>query len=76
MDADEYILTLCELMEQEYGMQLHQKLSMDREQCRQWLRNLYAKRLTLRDAQDTIRTVVEQKGHQNQGDLDELLRYI
>lgn len=76
MDADEFILTLCELMEEEYGIPLHQKLSMDADQCRQWLRNLYAKRLTMRDAQQTIRTVVQQKSQQDRDELDDILRYI
>ena len=77
MDADEFILTLCELMELEYQVPLHQKLGMSPDQCRQWLRNLYAKRLTLRDTQQTIRTVVAQKGQQvDLDELDELLHYI
>jgi hypothetical protein len=76
MDADEFILTLVELMELEYGMPLHQKLSMGEKQCHQWLRQLYAKRLTLRDAQETVRTVEAQKSQQDEGDLDELLYYV
>ena len=58
MDADEFILTLGELMELEFGVPLHEKLAMSPDQCSQWLRSLYAKRLTLRDTQQTIRTVV------------------
>jgi hypothetical protein len=76
MDADEFILTLSELMELEYGVPLHEKLAMSPEQCHLWLRNLYAKRLTLRDTQQTIRTVVQQKGQQDQEDLDDLLYYV
>lgn len=77
MDADEFILTLCELMELEYKTPLHQKLGMSQDQCRQWLRNLYAKRLTLRDAQQTVRNIVAQKGQPaDQEDIDELLYYI
>jgi hypothetical protein len=76
MDADEFILTLGELMQQEFGQPLHEKLSMPREQCRLWLRNLHAKQVTLRDARETIRTVVAQKGQQDDGDLDELLAYV
>ncbi len=76
MDADEFILTLGELMEQEFGVPLHEKLGMPPDMCQQWLRQLYDKRLTLRDAEQTIRTVAEQKGQQDQGDLDELLHYV
>jgi len=76
MDADEFILTLSELMEQEFGVPLHEKLAMSPELCRQWLRSLYAKRLTLRDTQQTIRTVVQQKGQQDEEDLDDLLHYV
>ena len=77
MDADEFILTLCELMEQQYDAPLHEKLSMTQEQCHQWLRNLYAKRLTLRDAQQTVEAVLAQKrAIGDQEDMDELLQYI
>ena len=77
MDADEFILTLCELMEQQYDAPLHEKLSMTQEQCHQWLRNLYAKRLALRDAQQTVEAVLAQKGAiGDQEDMDELLQYI
>lgn len=77
MDADEFVLTLCELMEGEYGMPLHEKLGMSVEQCRQWLRNLHAKRLSLRDAQQTVQTIVSQRGQRSDpDDLDELLHYV
>ncbi len=77
MDADEFILTLCELMELEYETPLHQKLGMSQTLCHQWIRNLYAKRLTLRDAQQTVRNIVAQKGQQTDPeDVDELLYYI
>ena len=76
MDADRFILNLVELMELEYGMPLHEKLSMTAPQCRQWLRQLYDKQLTLHDAQATIRTVTEQKSQQDADDLDELLHYV
>ena len=76
MDADEYIRNLIELMELEYGMPLHEKLAMTAPQCRQWLRQLHGKQLTLRDAQATIRTVATQKSQQDESDLDELLHYV
>lgn len=76
MDADEFTLTVYELMEQEYGQPVHEKLSMTQDQCQQWLRSLFAKRLTLRDAQQTIRTIVSQKDEADPGDMDELLSYI
>lgn len=77
MDADEYVLTICALAEQQYGMPLPERLGMSRPQCEQWLRALHAKRLTLRDAQQSIAAILRQRDEQpDDGDIDELLYYV
>ncbi|MEW6749586.1 MAG: hypothetical protein AB1505_01230 [Candidatus Latescibacterota bacterium] len=77
MDADEYILTLCELAEQQYGVPLPEKLGMSPQQCEQWLRALHGKRLTLRDAQESVAAILARKGQGGEDEaIAELLYYI
>jgi hypothetical protein len=77
METDSFVAALLSLMEKKYGMPLHEKLGMSPEQCRAWLKSLGDKNPSLRDAQQTIETVVARKGEQDDpGDFEELLHYI